>query len=197
MKGWRSILLLEPSQKALGAAVRPALSRALDALTHPGLVGAKRGLPLSLPSLCMCPRSAARKHLVVYSSWMVKAPYFTTRYALFSIPSLLSATCVAGLSTYMIAGTSLMNSMLPSCTRTFSHMQPFQARLNTCCTRFYRVHGTQPAARNLKCTVHNMVLFLVLPWPTFFLSSLTPSLLMPIRMRFAQKVCYVTCQKRR
>ena len=51
VKGWRSILLLEPSQKALGAAVRPALLQALDGLTHPGLAGARRGMPLSLPSM--------------------------------------------------------------------------------------------------------------------------------------------------
>ena len=51
VKGWRSILLLEPSQKALGVAIRPALLQALSALTHPGLAGAQRGLPLSLPSM--------------------------------------------------------------------------------------------------------------------------------------------------
>ena len=51
VKGWRFILLLEPSQKALGAAIRPALLDALQSLAFPGLAGGRKGLPLSLPSL--------------------------------------------------------------------------------------------------------------------------------------------------
>ena len=51
VRGWRSVLLLEPSFKAVAAAVRPPLLDGLQQLTCPGLAGARKGQPLTLPAL--------------------------------------------------------------------------------------------------------------------------------------------------